>query len=195
MSMNSDQRANIESAIHAVGESIFNAWRYLQLLKGLQLGAKTDPDNLITHAIAIDVTYRAAFDALYAVVGTVCDKTKGTLSLPNLINMGRRYSQDPEEKRALALSGAALADPKHSPLIKLSNWRHKHVAHRAQESRGQEFYANNKLQLDEVEEAIAILDNITNDVSAALTQTRYDWRTAAEPILDNCASLLTRNAA
>jgi hypothetical protein len=193
--MNPDQRANIESAIHAVGESIFNAWRYFHLLKGLQQGAKADPDNLLVHAIAIDVTYRAVFDALYAVIGTVCDKTKGTLSLPNLINMGRRYSQDSEKNGFLVSAQTALTDPKHAPLIKLSNWRHKHVAHRTQESRIQEVYTNNKLQLGEVEEAIDMLDRIANDVSAALTQTRYDWHTAAEPVASNCASLLTRNAA
>jgi len=193
--MNSDQRANIESAVHAVGESIFNAWRYFQLLKGLQQGAKADPDNLLAHAIAIDVAYRAVFDALYAVIGTVCDRTKGTLSLPNLINMGRRYSQDPEQKRVLLSAQAALTDPRYAPLIKLSNWRHQHVAHRTPESRIQEFYTNNKLHLAEVEEAIDMLDRIANDVSVTLTQTRYDWRTATESVADSCASLLTRNAA
>jgi AbiU2 len=193
--MNPDQQSNIENSIRAIGESLFNAWRYLQLLKGLQTGAKEAPDILLTHAIAIDVTYRAAFDALYAVVGTICDRTSGTLSIPNLINMARRYTQDPEVKRALTTAETALKDPKHAPLLKLSNWRHKHVAHRTEESRIADFYANNKLHLGEIEEAIDLLDRVANDISVALTHTHYDWRTAAESVASNCASLLTRNAA
>lgn len=193
--MNPDQQSNIESNIHAIGDSLFDAWRYLHALKGLQAGAKTDPDNLKTHAIAIDAIYRATFDALYAVVGTICDRTRGTFSIPNLIRKTRRYTQDPEVRRVLATAEAALTDPKHAPLLKLGNWRHKHVAHRTEESRIEDFYANNMLQLGEVEEAISLLDQITNEISVVLTSTGYDWRTAAESVASNCASLLTRNAA
>ena len=193
--MNSDQRRNIENTIHALGDSLFSAWNYLELLKGLQLGARADPENLQVHAISIDVIYRAVFDALYAVIGTVSDRAKGTLSLPNLISIGRRYSQDPEVEQVLGAARQALNDPKHAPLAKLSNWRHQHVAHRTPDSRVEEFYSNNRLQLADVEEAIGMLDRIVNDVSAALTRTCYDWRTAAEPVAGNCASLLTRNPA
>ena len=194
-SMNQDQRQNVDSNIHAIGESVFNAWRYFNLLKGLQAGAKSDPENLLTHAIAIDVMYRAVFDALYAVVGTISDRRTGTLSIPNLINKSRRYSKDPELKRALTLAESMLNDPQQAPLKKLSNWRHEHVAHRTEGGRIPGFYENNKLRLDEVEDSIALLDQIANDLAEALTATRYDWRSATESVASSCESLLSAHAA
>ena len=191
--MNADQSANIEATILAIGDSMFSAWSYLQLLKGLHLVAKSDPDNLQAYALAIDVMYRAVFDALYSAVGTICDRTNGVLSLPHLIKKARQYgdSNDAGLKRVLSTVQAELSEPNNAPLVKLENWRNKHVAHRTNEGRVKEFHLDNRLSLAEVEGAIASLEGMVNAVSTETTKKCYDWRSAAEPVSSNFASLLT----
>src|SRR3546814_3593282 len=100
--MNADQEHNIREAVRVIGETLFRAWSYLHVMRGLQRGARANTQRVEKHALALDVIYRALFDALFASVGTVLDRTRSTYSLPNLINMITRYGiADAELRREL----------------------------------------------------------------------------------------------
>lgn len=191
--MNADQQRNIEESIKAIGEGIFRAWSYLHLLRGFQRGGLANPETLKAHALAVDVTYRALFDALFAIVGTVLDRTKSTYSIPSLIRMVRRYGvADPDVRRDLAKINAELTEQKSERLHKLEKWRHEVVAHRTPEGRAVEFYANNRLHFDEVEAVLAQLEEMVNRISMPLLQAGYHWRPGNDRCIREAESLLSR---
>ena len=193
--LNDDQRTNLNARADAVGSSVHRAWMHFQVLSGMQEAASKDPENLLTHPIAFDAIYRAVFDALYVTIGQVTDTSPNVESLHTLVKMARRYPVDRATVTSVEaiLASTQLRDG--SPLHRLHRWRHKHTAHRTLEASTPDFYAENKLDLAEIEQAIAILDAALSDIAQALLGFRYENRPSTEAIAANCAALLTRYAA
>jgi hypothetical protein len=113
--MNPDQKANIESAVWAIGQSLSCAWSYLHLLRGLDQGRCQYPEVIERFGLLYDRMWRSVFDGFFARVGTVLDSTKGTHSLPNLITLIRRYDTVdlkqllPDVEKRLSERNTALA--------------------------------------------------------------------------------------
>lgn len=161
--MRSDQKDNFDSAVTALSKSLSSAWSYFHLLRGLHEGGRENPEVLIRFEWLLDQAWRAIFEGFFAKVGTLLDSTKSTYSLPNLITLVRKYG-DADLKQLLPEVEACLAD-KDSPLEKIKNWRHKAVAHHPKGGQDETFYTNNRMNLDDLEDALTQLDETLNHLS------------------------------
>jgi hypothetical protein len=193
--LNDDHRTNLRTRADAVSSSVHRAWMHFQVLTGMQEAASNDPENLLRHPIAFDAIYRTVFDALYVIIGPVTDTTRNVESLHTLVKMARGYPIDRAKVKAVELILASTQIRDGSPLHRLHRWRNQHTAHRTLEASTPEFYAENKLHLAEIEQAIATLDTALSDITQALLGFRYDNRPSTEAIAASCAALLTRYAA
>ncbi|KRA74508.1 hypothetical protein ASD78_13675 [Lysobacter sp. Root667] len=193
--LNDDHRRNLLGRADAIASSVHKAWTYLQVLKGMQEGATKDSENLLAHQIAFDSIYRAVFDALYAVIGTIADTTKNVESIHNLVKMARAYPIDQDARIAIKTALSKIEETDGSPLRRLRNWRHKHTAHHTLEAFTPEFYLENKLELAEVEQGISALDSALSDITYPILGCRYLLRPSTDKVASNCASLFTRYAA
>jgi hypothetical protein len=185
--MNPDQRANIDAAARALSETLFSAWTYFHLLRGLHEGAKQHPTALRRFGWFFEQTWRATFDAFFAKVGTLVDATKSTQSLPNLVTLIRRYGDAPL-KGLLPTVEAALS-AKAGPLAKLKAWRHEIVANRTPSVNDDAFYAANKMKLPEVEAALLELEELFNHLSWNVLGIHNDTRTGSEALVEEGANL------
>lgn len=192
--LNDDHRRNLLVRADAIASSVHKAWMYLQVLNGMHEGATKDPENLLVHQIAFDSIYRATFDALYAVVGTITDTTKSVESIHTLVRMARGYPIDQEARTAIKAALSKIEETDGSPLKRLRNWRHKHTAHHTLEAFTPDFYAENKLDLAEVEQGVGALDVALSDITYPLLGCRYSLRPSTDKVASNCASLFTRYA-
>jgi hypothetical protein len=193
--LNDDQHSNLRARADAVASSVHRAWMHFQVLRGMQEAASKDSENLLTHAAAFDAIYRAVFDALYIVVGQITDTSSNSESLQTHVRMARQYPVErPKVRRAEAILRSTQARDG-SPLHRLNQWRHKHTAHRTLEASTPEFYAENKLDLAEIEQAIGMLDTAISDIAQEVLGYRYENRPSTEVVASNCAALLTRYAA
>lgn len=190
--LNDDHRSNLRARADAVASSVHRAWMHFQLLRGLAEAAVKNPENLLTYPVGFYAIDLAAFDALYVAVGLVTDTRSDVESLHTLVQMARRYPTDRNVVKRLesTLSSTQLRDD--SPLHRLRRWRDKHTAHRTMEASTPEFYAANKLELDEIEQALTTLDSALSDMAQALLGFRYQNRPSTEPIAEICATLLSR---
>lgn len=161
----------------------------------MQEGASKDPQNLLEHPIAFDAMYRAVFDALYVAVGAITDTRRDTESLHTLVQMAGRYPIDAGVRASIQSTLLSVQKRDGSPLHRLRRWRDKHAAHRTLEAASPDFYAENRLELAEIEGAIELLELALSDISYALINTRYQLRPSTEAVASNCASLLTRYVA
>jgi hypothetical protein len=179
--MNPDHQRNIEVAVHSIGEEMFRAWSFLHVMKGLQAGARANPKKVQSTALAVDVMYRALFNALFSAIGTILDRSKGTYSIPNLISKIRKYEvADADLRQILRRIEVDLTSPENVPLRKLERWRHDVIAHNTENGKARSFYPNNKMHLEDVENALAQLEEMVNRVSVPLLRAAYDWRTGSE---------------
>jgi len=167
---------------------------HFQVLSGMQEAASKDPETLLTYPIAIDAIYRAVFDALYVTIGQITDSTPGSESLHTLVKMARRYPVERVTVKSIEQILATTQVRDGSPLHRLYRWRNKHTAHRTLEASTPEFYAENKLNLAEIEQAITALDTALSDIAQALLGFRYENRPSTEKIAASCASILSRYA-
>jgi hypothetical protein len=178
--MNADQKKNVEESIRVIGEALFSAWSYVHLLRGLQAGAISEESKLKQHALAVDVIYRATFDALFAAIGTIVDRTKGTHSIPNLVSMIRRYGMATgDARKTFSNIESSLTGKPGTPLHKIENWRHKTVAHRTRDGRADDFYTTNKLRIDEVAELLSALEHMVNQISVQLLAEGFDFKSGS----------------
>lgn len=153
----------------------------MHLIRGLQAGAKENPVRVEENALAIDLIYRASFDAIFAAFGTIVDNTKKTYSLPSIMAQIKNYTQQDHPIRAkLKEVEKALNSNEDSPLVRMRNWRHKVVAHHTKEGRAQEFYPDNKLYLDEVESLLQEIEDLANKISVPLLRQGTECRSGAE---------------
>lgn len=193
--LNDDHISNLRARADAIASSIHRGWMHYQVLRGLQEAASKDPENLLTHPLAFDAIYRAVLDALYVVIGQVTDTSRNTESLHTLVRMARGYPVDRSNVRRIEQILVATQPRDGSPLHRLNRWRHEHTAHRTLEASTLEFYAENKLHLNEIEQAINVLDTALSDMTQELLGYRYEHRSSTAAIAANCAALLTRYAA
>ena len=166
---------------------------HYQVLRGLQSAASRDPESLLAHPYAFDAIYRAVFDALYVVIGQVTDTSKHTESLHTLVKMARGYPLERPVVRRIEQVLAATQPRDGSPLHRLSRWRHEHTAHRTLAASTPEFYAENRLHLEEIEQAIQTLDTALSDITERILGYRYEHRPSTEPVFSSCDALLARH--
>lgn len=190
--MNADQKANIEAIIWAIGQSLAAAWSSFHLLRGLDIGSRQSPEVVQRFGLLYDRMWRAIFDGFFAKVGTVIDNTKNTHSLPNLITLIERYGTA-DLKQLIPDVKQSLTD-KDSSLAKLKNWRHHAVAHRPASRRDLDFYAENKMTLTEVEEALSQLDDLFNHLSLNILAIHNDTRSGTEALVEDGKSFLASAA-
>lgn len=179
--MNADQKANIEGAVRSLCESLFSAWSYFHLLRGLNEGARANPDALEQFSWLFEQMWRAVFDGFFARVGTLLDASKSTYSLPNLLTLIRRYG-DADLKQLLPVVEGCLAE-KDSAIAKIRKWRHEVVAHRST-ARKEDFHATNKMSLAELESALKQLEDALNHLSWHVLTTHNDTRSGTEGLVD-----------
>lgn len=153
----------------------------MHLIRGIKAGAKENPAKLEENSLAIDLIYRGAFDAIFAAFGTIVDNRKKTYSLPSVIVKIKKFTQQDHPIRAeLKKVEKALNSSENSPLIRMRNWRHKVVAHHTKEGRAKEFYADNKLYLDEVEGLLQEIEDLVNKLSVPLLRKGTECKSGAE---------------
>jgi hypothetical protein len=185
--MNSDQKANIDAAVRALGEALFSAWSYFHLLRGIHLGSRQHPEVVERFGWLFDQTWRVAFDGFFAKAGTLLDSTKSTYSLPNLVTLIRRYGNS-DLKQLLPEVEACLAE-NDSPLAKIRNWRHKAVAHRTTDGRNSTFYVDNKMALDDLENALVQLEELLNHLSWNVLAIHNNTRSGSEGLIEEGKAL------
>lgn len=185
--MNPDQKANIDAMVVALSKSLFSAWSYLHLLRGLHEGGRDNPAVLARYGWLFDQAWRAVFDGFFAKVGTVLDSTKSTYSLPSLVTLVRRYG-DTELKQLLPEVEAYLSE-KNGPLAKIKNWRKKAVAHRSSEGLEESFYAKNKMNLADLESALVQLEETLNHLSLNVLSIHNDIRSGSEGLVEEGRSM------
>lgn len=188
--LSNDQHANLMRRAEAVASSVHQAWMHFQVLHGMQEAASQNPDCLSLHPLAIDAIYRAVFEALHVTVGQITDTTPGSESLHTLVKMARRYPIDRATINVIEKILAKTRARDDSALHRMDRWRNKHVAHRTLEASKPEFYAENKLHLTDVEQAIATLDGALSDIAEAILGFRFELRSSTEKVSPSCKSLL-----
>lgn len=180
--MNSDQRANLEAMVEALGKGMAQAWSYFYVLKGMNEGAKAWPAAIERFPWLLEQVWRGMFDAFFAKAGTIIDATPGTHSLPNLIKLVRRYG-DAELKGLLPEAEACLVE-KDGPLAQIKNWRHSRVAHGTARGIEDSFLVENKMNVLEIEAALKQLDAAINHLSWNVLSIHNDTNSAFEPLVD-----------
>jgi len=183
--MNPDHQTNIDEVVTALAESLFSAWSHFHLLRGLHEGGRQHPVVLERFDQLFDQMWQAAFDGFFAKAGTLLDRTKSTYSLPNLITLVRKYG-DSDLKQLLPEIEACLAE-QDSPLAKIERWRHKVVAHHTRSGRDSVFYIDNKMNLDDLEGALAQLEALLNHVSSAVLGVYNDTRGSKDLVEEGIA--------
>lgn len=189
-----DHLQNLRMRSDAVASSVHRAWAHFQLLRALREVAVNDPQLAARHHSALSAIYCAAFDALYVVVGQVTDSTRNSESLHTLVRSARSYRVERSVVVRLDQILASTRPDDGSPLYRLSRWRHEFIAHRTRAALNSEFYEANRLHLDEIEEALEVLDTALSDMAEILLKFRYDHRSSTEPIFRSCLSLLAQNS-
>ena len=190
--MNPDHRTNIVEIVTALAESLLSAWSHFYLLRGLHEGARQHPVVLERFDQLFGHMWQAVFDGFFAKAGTLLDRTKSTYSLPNLITLVRKYG-DSELKQLLPEIEACLAE-QDSPLAKIERWRHEVVAHYTKSGRDSAFYIDNKMNLDDLEGALAQLEALLNHVSSAVLGVHNDTR-GSEDLVEEVIALFACLAA
>lgn len=185
--MNTDQKANIDSAVKALSKSLFSAWSYFHLLRGFHEGGRENPVVLNRYGWLFDQAWRAIFEGFFAKSGTILDSTKSMHSLPNLVTIIRRYG-DSELKQLLPEVEACLAD-KDSPLERIKSWRHQAVAHHPREGRDEAFYTNNRMNLDDLESALVQMEEALNHLSFNVLGIHNDTRSGSAGLVKEGRSL------
>ena len=190
--MNTDQKANIDTAVLALGQNLACAWSYFHLLRGLDQGGRQSPDVVQRFGMLYDRAWRAVFDGFFAKVGTLLDNTKGTYSLPNLATLIRRYGSS--ELKQLIPEVESSLTTKNSPLWKLRSWRHDAVAHHST-GRNTDFYTENKMTLTEIEDALVQLEDLLNHLSWNILAIHNETRSGFAGLVDDGKSLFAFAAA
>lgn len=190
--MNTDQKANIDAAVLALGKNLTCAWSYFHLLRGMDQGSRQSSEVIERFGTLYDRAWRAVFDGFFAKVGTLLDNTKGTHSLPNLISLIRRYGS--AELKQLVPKIESSLTKKGSSLSKLRNWRHEAVGHDAVD-RNPNFYTDNKMTLSEIESALVQLQELLNHLSWNVLGILYETRSGFEGLVDDGKSLFAFAAA
>lgn len=180
--MNTNQKANLDAAVSALGASLASAWSYFHLLRGMHCGSKQSPEVIERFGFLFDQLWRAIFDGFFAKVGTLIDNTKGTHSLPNLVKLLRRYG-DADLKLLIPEVEDCLA--KNSAFEKLRTWRHDAVAHNKPGWRSSDFYAANKMTLAEIEDSLEQLEVLLNHLSLGLLSIHNDTRNGTAGLVDD----------
>lgn len=190
--MNADQKANIDSTVRALGQSLASAWSYFRLLRGFDRGSRQTPIVTERFGLLYDRAWRAIFDGFFAKVGTLLDNTKGTHSLPNLVTLLRRYGS-PELKQLLP-EVMSILGRNDNPLAKLRNWRHDAVAHHSADRRDADFYIDNRMTLTEIESALAQLEDLLNHLSWNVLAIHNDTRSGTESLVEDGISFFACTA-
>lgn len=190
--MNTDQKANIDAAVLALGQNLACAWSYFHLLRGMDQGSRQSPEVVERFGLLYDRAWRAVFDGFFAKVGTLLDNTKGTHSLPNLVTLIRRYGS--AELKQLIPKVESSLTKKDSSLSKLRNWRHDAVAHHAAD-RDPNFYTDNKMTLSEIEDALVQLEALLNHLSWNVLAIHNETRSGFVGLVDDGKSLFALAAA
>lgn len=185
--MNVDQRANIETMVNAITETLFSAWSYFHLLEGFHEGSKAHPVVVQQFDRLFDQVWRAIFDGFFAKVGTLIDRTKSTYSLPNLLAITRRYG-GAELQLAVKKVDACL-NARDGPLAKIEFWRHQVVAHRTPNGREAAFYIINKMNLQDIATGLTQLEQLLNTISIEVLKVHNDTETGSEDLVQQGVAL------
>ena len=183
--MNPNDQTKIEAMVTALAESLFSAWSHFHLLRGLHEGGRQHPVVLERFDQLFDQIWQAAFDGFFAKTATLFDRNKRNYSLPNLITLVRKYG-DLDQKQLLPEIEACLAE-QDSPLAKIKRWRHEVVAHHTRSGRDSAFYIDNKMNLDDLEGALAQLEALLNHVSSAVLGVHNDTRGSEDLVEEGIA--------
>jgi len=195
--MNSDQVRNLRNSSDTVASALHGSLNYLRVLQGFHDEAQRSPAALEEHRDVLSQLWGATFDALFSVVGTVVDRTKGTHSLPNLIRACGRYcasSPDDSQLRKFCARIEPRLDPKLEPLRKLEAWRMKAVAHRTAEGYLPAFYEDNQMHLDEIEVSLNYICEVFNEFALQALQTIHVFEEDPNHLRERAAALMSKLA-
>ena len=160
MSAHGSGHAETEAAANELCASLSAAWSYLHLLEGMHEGAKANPQVEAQFPRVLHQLYRAAFDALFAKMGTILDRTKGTKSLPSFVTLVTRHFKCHLADELCEVNSKLARDS--GSFTKIRAWRHEAVAHRVEPGGAEAFYAKNRMRLPEVRAALAEIERLFN---------------------------------
>ena len=101
--------ASILGHLHNIVHSQDVAWSNYYMLRGIADACRESVDFGEYERIVRHLRF-ALFDALFAAVGTLCDRTKGTSSLPQMAVL-LKQGRDPEHRALCAEINALTATP------------------------------------------------------------------------------------
>ena len=185
--MNAEQQVTIESLVSENAKALFSAWSYLHLLQGMHAGSKSNPVVVKKFDRFFDQIWRAVFDGLFARAGTLLDRTKGTHSLPGLLTLVRRYGD--VELKAMVKQVQARLNARDGSIAKFESWRHQVVAHRTAEGQNDDFYINNKMNLEDIAKGLMELEKLLNIVSLQLLRVHNDTEGGSRDLVEQGTTL------
>jgi hypothetical protein len=186
--MHPDNVAKIDAAVRALIESMHRCWGHYHLLRGIHEGSKTCPGAVTEHNSILLQVWRSGFEALFAAAGTLLDKRKDTASISTVITLVRRLGT-PEVKSILPALETQLNDET-GDIQKIREWRHNAVAHWSQAGRDMAFYEKNKMNLDQVEQALLKIESIVNEISWHATAVHNTVRPATASLVQEGVFLM-----
>jgi hypothetical protein len=189
MPINSDHQADIEKSIDILCESLFSAWGYFHLLQGLHEGSKIHRSVIKKFDHLFDQIWRAGFDGLFSMTGTIIDRTKATYSLPGLITKIRKAA-DTDLLNEINLIENML-NAKEGPLTKIGLWRNKIVAHRTKEGKDPSFREQNSLKLPDIADALLQLSDALNKISFFTINRMNDTKSGTQELVTQGVALFT----
>ena len=157
---------DIEQLVHSLAETLTQAWSYHSVLSGLHVGVNASPLSLTRFPVVLSQIYLGLIDAMFAKVGTIIDRTGKAQSIPTLLTKLTK-SRDPLLRRLIPDVKLALNDEL-GAIKKMERWRHNVVAHKAAMPSDTSFYADNQMDLKEIEGALTELEGLINKLSSAV---------------------------
>jgi len=174
--MNDDQRRNVDAAFEGIVRTLIRAWSELHLLQGIHLGARTHPKVTETFDSFFGTLWDSVMFALIGSIGILVDRTSNTSSLPSLLKTLKRYKALDQHGNDVAREIEGYLREDGGPVTKLQRWRHNVVAHRTADGLKDEFFAENKMTLAEMEMVLSQLDAHFNRLSQGVQAIYHDTK-------------------
>ena len=181
-------RLRLMTMLHAVVHSQDIAWTNFHILRGIANAYLGRPqvgsfDRLVPKLRV------ALFDALFAAIGTLIDRTSGTSSLHQLaVLLKRDTSENTKSVQELIYQ---LSSPKEGPIFKIMQWRNLRVAHRTELGRDYEFFEKNRISLAEIERALKAIDAAVVELTTIYFNVHQSVRGSSKHLIADAESFVS----
>ena len=154
--MNDDQRKNLDITATAISQYLVYAWNYAATLRGFQRHTRESTAILERTGHFIATITLAMWEALLLKLSHCSDNRREAIGFPKLFKQLRAYL--PEHRELIQAQERRLSVLEIQK--KVENWRNQIIAHYTITSGFADFYRDNVVSLDEIEQLLEELDEI-----------------------------------